>query len=332
MYARCASRQEERWMPRAYHIVDAFADSPFSGNPAAVVFDADGLSDASMQLIAREFNIGATAFVLPPRDPAHTAWLRWFTPTVELHLCGHASLATVHALIEAGRVCTDDDGSVRLCDAPTAEHAGSGNCSGELRIETRSGVLVLRSNTADEHTPLIWLALPCPSWKPVQIPARALQTALGIEESMLVEGQPPVRTGDRDVILPIRDVPTLNDLRPNREALIELSQRADVRGWCVSTTRTLSGGADSHSRFFAPAYGLDEDPVSGSVHGPLAALLVDRGLVHAEGDVVVLRCVQAQPGGRAGLIHAAVQRDAGGYTVAVGGRAMTTMRGMLVQE
>jgi PhzF family phenazine biosynthesis protein len=87
---------------KAYTIkqVDAFTDRAFTGNPAAVLLNASGLSDEQLQLIAREMNLSETAFVFPATDSTHDLELRWFTPTKEVNLCGHATIATFHALAE----------------------------------------------------------------------------------------------------------------------------------------------------------------------------------------------------------------------------------------
>ena len=117
-------------LDRNYYVVDAFSTGPFTGNPAAVVCDAAGLDDDTMRRIAAEFNLSETTFFLPPKishsDPEVdlSVRIRWFTPTVEVDMCGHATVAGVHALVESGRLPT-----------PTSE------ASCVVRIETKSGVL-----------------------------------------------------------------------------------------------------------------------------------------------------------------------------------------------
>ncbi len=129
----------------------------------------------------------------------------------------------------------------------------------------------------------------------------------------------------------VRDVATLNEARPNAAALGEWQRQRGMRGLCISTLNTLTPSVHVQSRFFAPAAGIDEDPVTGSVHGPLTAYLVTRGLVPVHDGLAGLSCVQSKAGGRAGLLHALVAVGAdGGCAVRIAGQAVATMRGTLL--
>jgi PhzF family phenazine biosynthesis protein len=317
-------------MNRAYFVVDAFTGEPFTGNPAGVVLDTEGLDDAGMQSIAAEFNLSETTFVLPPmrhaearsepsNGPADAAVrFRWFTPTTEVEMCGHATLGGVHALVESGRIPAPADPAQSVT----------------VRIETRSGPLtafVERIPKTDAGH-MIWIDLIDPTLTAQPLALLELAAVLCVDADAFSESAlPTMRTQDRDVLVFVDDISALNAARPDFRGLEELLARRRLRGLCLATVGTLSPAIHVQSRFFAPTAGVDEDPVTGSVHGPLAAYLVKHGVVEVHDGLAGLTCVQAKAGERAGLVHALVQPKEGGvYSVRIGGQAITTMRGTLV--
>ncbi len=202
----------------AYWMVDAFTDQMFAGNPAAVVLPETALPDRLMQQIAAENNLSETAFAVPEGDGFR---LRWFTPTVEVDLCGHATLATSFILKMLG-------------------HAGP------FRFHTRSGVLVARV-ARDE----IELDLPAYSHAQVAAP-EGLAEVLGLEASVVLKSA--------DLIAVLPDAATVAALRPDHAAIAKLP------GGALIVTAEGGENADITSRYFAPAYGINEDPVTGSLH------------------------------------------------------------------
>lgn len=212
-----------------YH-VDAFTDLPFAGNPAAVCF-LDGSREAEwMQAVAREMGLSATAF-LHPAHPAETGFhLRWFTPTVELELCGHATLATSHVLWETGRL-------------------GAGETA---RFQTLGGAL-----TAERKGEWIELDFPARRVEAAE-PPPGLLAALGAEPSWVG------RTGPNYLLeLPAEDA--VCGAAPDLPALRSLPLRG-----VILTARGAANPFDFVSRYFAPGVGIDEDPVTGSAHCALA--------------------------------------------------------------
>lgn len=306
---------------RQYVVVDAFTSDRWAGNPASVVLDAAGLSDMTMRAIAAEFNLSETAFVLPASGTpgGNTFHLRWFTPTAEVSMCGHATVAAVHALVESGRWR-----ELGLAD-PT-----SGTASWQVR--TLGGELTAFVERVPGPTDqcMIWLDLvdPVLSQSPTRL--EGLHAALGLEETDRHVKAGPVRSQDDDLLLLVPNVAALNACRPDFAKLNAWCQVAGVRGVCVATTETLTPAIHVQSRFFAPAAGVNEDPVTGSVHGPLAAWLVSLG-VGAVGDdgLTALSCVQGIPDRRCGMVHALVQMQEKRYAVRIGGQAVTTMHGTL---
>lgn len=210
-----------------YH-VDAFADEPFTGNPAAVCCLSERTSDERwMQHIARDMNLSETAFVSPRSDGFD---LRWFTPAVEVRLCGHATLASAHVLWESNRLARD----------------------ASARFHTLSGWLTAR-RVADE----IELDFPARVAAEAPVP-EGLERALGAAPRFVG------RSAD-DYLVELADERTVRELQPDLAALRTLP----VRGVIV-TSRSSDARFDFVSRFFAPAAGVDEDHVTGSAHCALA--------------------------------------------------------------
>jgi len=205
--------------------VDAFTDRPYAGNPAAVVVLPEPRDDRWLAQVAREMNLSETAFLLRRAEPLAFD-LRWFTPAVEVDLCGHATLASAHVLWEDG-------------------HVGAGEA---VRFHTRSGEL-----GASRRGELIELDFPAKPDRQADAP-RALLDALGIA---------PIYAGrsQYDWILEVEDPGVLRDVHPDFGRL----RTVDARGVIV-TSRSDSPQFDFVSRFFAPAAGVPEDPVTGSAH------------------------------------------------------------------
>lgn len=212
--------------------VDAFAERPFGGNPAGVCLVDGDVDSGWMQAVAREMNVSETAFLSRAGDRMYG--LRWFTPTMEVDLCGHATLASAHVLWE---------------EKIEAE---------PLRFDTRSGVLT----AAPAGDRLIQLDFPADPPGPsaaADEPAR-LAAALGTEVSS-------VQRGRFDVLVEVADAAAVRRLAPDFRALAAI----DARGVIVTAVGDGFDGADFVSRCFYPAAGVDEDPVTGSAHCTLAS-------------------------------------------------------------
>lgn len=309
-------------MERPFYIVDVFTSTPFSGNPAAVVFDALGLSDDAMRSIAAEFNLSETAFVLPPSgEGANNGTppdirIRWFTPVAEVDMCGHATIAGVHAMVESNRLGIDEE---------------TGGAT--IRIETRSGTLTAFAERVpgSDGQRMLWLDLVDPTLAPFAIVDPEFANLLNLSIDAFDTSFPPMRTQDQDALVFVRDFQALNDARPRLAELSAWMDSRGLRGLCLATVKTLTPTLAVQSRFFAPSFGVDEDPVTGSVHGPLAAYLVQKGVVEVQDGIAGMQCGQAKSGGRAGTVFALVQpKDDNVYSVRIGGQAVTVMRGRLI--
>lgn len=261
--------------------VDAFADRPFSGNPAAVcVLDA-APPDSWMRMVAREMNLSETAFVVIRAD-GDGFDLRWLTPQVEVDLCGHATLASAHVLWEEGYLSSD---------ALAVFHSRSGR----LTAEKRGEAIIL------------------------DFPAKPLRADRGdapLAELAEALGCAIVQAGFNafDILVEVGSEAEVRSLRPDFARLAKLP----VRGVIV-TSRADTPGLDFVSRFFAPASGVPEDPVTGSAHcglGPYWAAKLGKTRFRAY-----------QASARGGIVDVELQGD----RVRLGGSAVTVMRGHLVE-
>ncbi len=221
-------------MPHVLHQIDAFTDTPFSGNPAAVCLLSAFPEEGWMQQVAQEMNLSETAFLVEhdahtPEAPAYH--LRWFTPTTEVDLCGHATLASAHWLYASGTVA----------EAAT------------VQFHTASGALQARYQ--DE---MIWLDFPAEPPHAVD-PPDALVEALGAPSVVAV-------TRNRmDYLVQLNSAAAVRALTPDLARLSTI----DTRGVIVTATSD-DPAYDVVSRFFAPQVGVPEDPVTGSAHCALA--------------------------------------------------------------
>ena len=217
--------------------VDAFTDVPFTGNPAAVVFVDEAPSDEWMAAVARETGVSDTAFVMRETAADADFRIRWFTPAEEVDLCGHATLASAHCLLEDG-------------------------VGGPIRFASRSGVLIVK-RLGDGS-----LAMDFPAWPATQIDAvRAASAAFGV---------PVDWTGQAHegffLLVRLADERSVRDLAPDLSAIGGLDFSAVI----VTAVAEPGQSHDFVSRLFAPKVGIPEDPVTGSSHSVLGPFWADR--------------------------------------------------------
>ncbi len=259
-------------MPHPITVVDAFTAQPFSGNPAAVCILTAKAPESWMRDLAREMNLSETAFVRRDDD----GWgLRWFTPTIEVDLCGHGTLASAHVLWESGQVPSSD----------------------EIRFFTRSGLLTARLVDG-----AIELNFPACKIRDA-VPPEGLFSALGCDGECLGEHA-------RKYVIELDSELTVRALDPNHEAL----RRVDARSICV-TARSESESYDFVSRYFAPAAGIKEDPVTGSAHCMLGP--------HWSSRLGKRDLIGYQASARGGVVRVGMD----GERVRLGGHAVTVLQG-----
>ena len=254
---------------------DAFTEKPFSGNPAAVCLLPQPREAAWMQAVAKEMNLSETAFLLKQEDGYN---LRWFTPAVEVDLCGHATLASAHILWETGILRREE----------------------QARFHTRSGLLTAVSNGGE-----IELNFPAKTDEPAAAPP-------GLLEALQVRAQ-YVGKSKFDYLVQVDGEESVRRLKPD----FPLLKTLPVRGVIV-TSRAGSSSYDFISRFFAPAAGVNEDPVTGSAHctlGPFWSRQMGKQ------DFLAYQASE-----RGGALRVRVAGD----RVYLGGKAVTVLRGELI--
>ncbi|NUP45665.1 MAG: PhzF family phenazine biosynthesis protein [Streptomyces sp.] len=270
-------------------IVDAFTDRPFAGNPAGVLLlDTDAFPDDDrLQRIAAEVNLSETAFAHPLPEGAEADWaLRWFTPATEVKMCGHATLATAHVLHTTGAA------------------------TGTVRFATLSGVL---PTTADDSG-TITLDFPASQLTPLDVAqdTTGVADALGGVRILSLHHTTPYID---HLFVEVADEATVRTLSPDLAALAQTGHRGCI---VTAAAEDPARGYDFVSRVFAPAVGIDEDPVTGSAHTALAPFWSARlGRTELTGF---------QASARGGLVRTALRGDRTLLT----GTAVTVIDGELL--
>jgi PhzF family phenazine biosynthesis protein len=273
---------------RKYHLyqIDAFTKEKLLGNPAGVITNADGLTEPEMQRIARELNNSETAFILPPTDETHDVHVRFFTPQNEVPICGHATIAAHYA-----RAVENHFDTVRVY-----QKTGAGILpvdiireDNDYRIVMTQGKITFGDRITGE-------------------PLEMLLPALGISVSDLRTECPIciASTGHSKVMIGIRDIGLLHRLNPNMELLTKVSKMIGCNGFYVFTLHP-DEKVLVHGRMFAPAIGINEDPVTGNANGPLGAYLVHFGLSGNNCDVYSFTAMQGEAIHRTGTMEVQVE-------------------------
>lgn len=210
-------------MAQTIYQVDAFTDKPFTGNPAGVCILSEAPDESWMQNVACEMNLSETAFLLKQEDGFN---LRWFTPAVEVDLCGHATLASAHILWETGQLKPEE----------------------QVRFHTRSGLL-----TAERKGDWIEMNFPATPEEPTEAPAGLIE-ALGVPATYVGKNR-------FDYLVEVDSEEVVRNMQPD----FTLLAKVEARGIMVTSIPSKLD-YDFVSRFFAPQVGINEDPVTGSAH------------------------------------------------------------------
>jgi PhzF family phenazine biosynthesis protein len=296
----------------SFALADAFTERPFAGNTAGVVTAADGLSGAQMQAIARELGQTETCFVSTTDETGCELALRWFTPTVEVDLCGHATVAAFVCLAGEDRIAWRGDRA-------------------HLRCKTRSGQIGVWLETMESGSPRVKLSVGAPSLSPATDDPRAAATAVGLRPRALDPSLPLLAepSGAR-LILPVSRLADLLALAPDGAGMIAYERVHGYRRFTLVCRETTDPRHFVHLRHFAPANGIPEDPVTGTAHAVAAAYLDREGLLPA-GDLVALTGEQGHAVARQGVVAVEVHRHDGRITdIRIGGTAVITARGELL--
>ena len=276
-------------MAKQYRIyqIDAFTKEKLKGNPAGVVTNADGLSEQQMQEIAREFNNSETAFILSPEDDSYDVRVRFFTPTSEVPICGHATIAAHYA-------------------RALENHFEN---TTQVLQKTNAGILPVDIIREDDDYKIVMTQGKIEVGEALSTEVQQmLTTALGITQRDFMERCPVAiaSTGHSKVMIGIKDNYILHGLQPDMDSLIRLSRRIGCNGYYVFTMNQREDPM-IHGRMFAPAIGIIEDPVTGNANGPLGAYLIHYNLVAHNNDLYTFHAVQGEAIGRPGRMEVQVK-------------------------
>jgi trans-2,3-dihydro-3-hydroxyanthranilate isomerase len=287
--------------------IDAFTDMPLGGNPCAIIFDADDLNDERRLAIAREMNLSETSFVV--RSDVADFGARYFTPAEEIPLAGHPTIATVFALIDAGRLKLTGDLttiSLELRVGPIRVDIQARN--GDVRniVMSQKRPQFLRTYTPEEVMPVFGLTAAD------VLPSAPLQT---------------VSTGTPQLMIPVRDLDVLRRSSLNTALYVQLRARGDFFSTHLFCLQGVTEQGDTFARHFVTPPDLLEDPFTGSATGGMGAYLWHHGLIERP----TFKAEQGHWMQRPGIAQVEVVGPRDDIeTVKVGGSAVTVLRGELV--
>lgn len=275
-------------MSRKYNLyqIDSFTKEKFTGNPAGVITNADGLTDNEMQQIARELNNSETAFIFSSSSSEYDAHVRFFSPTSEVPICGHATIAAHYARAVEKKLDT----------SRVYHKTGAGILPVDI-IKEKDDYRIVMTQGKIEFGHII-----------DGTNKEELISALNITSSDLLENYKIqiVSTGHSKVMVGIKNVETLNSLQPNYDALSKLSKIIRCNGYYVFTVDSLDRDILIYGRMFAPAIGINEDPVTGNANGPLGAYLVHHNLIKHDNSIFKFKAKQGEAIKRSGVIDVEV--------------------------
>jgi PhzF family phenazine biosynthesis protein len=281
--------------------IDAFTEERFKGNPAGVVPNADGLTETQMLMIARELNNSETAFIFSAKSPDYDVHVRFFTPTTEVPICGHATISAhyVRALENKLSPCT-------------------------VKQLTGAGILPVEIVTDNNDYKIIMTQGKIEFGNSIKGKIRdKIINALGLKENDINQNCPiqVVSTGHSKVIIGINSKKKLDSLQPNMSELVDLTSDVNSKGFFVFTFDSDQNDILTCGRMFAPALGINEDPVTGNANGPLGAYLIYNKLAQSLNGSFSFKGKQGEAIGRPGIVEVnvkvekdePVQIQVGGY-------------------
>lgn len=275
-------------MARKYNLyqIDSFTKEKFVGNPAGVITNADGLTSDEMQKIARELNNSETAFIFSSNNKEYDVHTRFFTPKNEVPICGHATIAAHYARAIENKLNT----------SRVYHKTGAGILPVDIVKENKDYKITMTQGKI-EFGDII-----------EGINRKNLLSALNISDGDLLESYPIqiVSTGHSKVMVGINKIATINEMKPNYDALSRLSNNIKCNGFYVFTVDSQDSDILVHGRMFAPAIGINEDPVTGNANGPLGAYLVHYKLINHDNSLFLFKAKQGEAIKRSGIIEVQV--------------------------
>lgn len=277
--------------------IDAFTDRAFLGNPAGVIYSIE-LNDDEKQLIAKEMNLSETAFISDSKIADYK--LQWFTPTKEVDLCGHATIASLHFLNQCNLL----------------------NEKEEIAFETKSGLIkcfVLQQK--------YFMQLTVPVLDEFTGCKEEIISALGVKRTE-VSDLPFILLNNGYLFINLKNINSLKNAKPDFNQLKEISEtKNEFYDIALFTEETIEVDSSAHLRFFAPYFGINEDPVTGSACGPLLMVMIKLGLINDYKSMSSIKFEQGDFIGRGGRVFVQYNFD---DKLIISGSAVTTLTGKII--
>ena len=293
-----------------YDLVDVFTNQPFGGNQLAVFPDARDLTPQTMQALAKELNLSESAFVLPAQDAAHDYWVRFFTPAVELPMAGHPTVGTAFVLAH--------EGMLHLVEPETT-----------ITFEEGVGVVPVTLQAREGHLHLIQMRQPLPTFGPLFADREAIAQMLSLDPAFLDATLPQevVSCGVPFLFVPVRNLEAMRAIRFRLDVWERILRDFAAPHVFVFTQEVVLPNSTVHSRMFAPAMGIAEDPATGAASGPLGCYLVRHGLVQPGSQMVSEQGFEL---GRPSLVQVKIEQDGQHITgVSIGGQCYFMGKGYI---
>lgn len=294
-------------MKYQFYQADVFTSSPLGGNPLAVFIDASGLDTESMQKIAQEMNLSETTFILPASDDGADFDVRIFTPGRELPFAGHPTIGTTHILRETGKI-------------PKSQKL--------IRLKMPIGIIPVHVEGDGER---LFMEHPQAEFLQTVDALETVADALGLTSSAIERRWPcqVVSTGFPVLFAPLAHLQSVRDIKLNNTKLEEVLKPLKVDMIYAFTTETVHKGFTIHSRAFAPAIGIPEDPATGSASGAIGAYLAQYDVIAKE-RLADIKIEQGYEMGRPASVYVQVEQTEDGITsIRVGGESVTVIEGHL---
>jgi len=274
--------------------VNAFTESIEGGNPAGVVLDSPELTDEQMKYVSKVLSVSETAFVFPSKKADYK--IRFFSPDIEVDLCGHATIATFFTM--------------------AFEEVFSQNTNKVITQETKAGILPVDIYFSDESVDRVMMTQATPIYKDIFLDISIIADSLNISVCEIDDSlqKQIVSTGLFTLPLCVKSFDILKAINPDFEKIKKLCSRFGVGSFHLFTFDTIEPNSTYHARNFAPVYGINEDPVTGTANGAVCSYLIKNKIIKKR----KLICEQGDVMGRPGRVFVEIDED----VVKVGGRAM----------
>ncbi|MEK6265364.1 MAG: PhzF family phenazine biosynthesis protein [Clostridium sp.] len=300
-------------MKKVIYSVNAFSDIPLGGNPAGVVLDANNLNCNDMLSIAKEINLSETAFVFPLQNNESDYEVRFFTPTQEVDLCGHATIACFFTLASKGIITGTNDVKI-------------------INQKTKAGILPVKLYFKDNKIQSVMMTQTKPKFVFTVENIGELANIMGVNACDIgIDGYSlipqAVSTGLTDIILPVKSLASLKSINPNFDKLTEYSNNLNITGVHAFTFETEEESSTLACRNFGPAVGINEEAATGTSNGALGAYLVENDILKFEDNITII-CEQGYYMNRPSKIIVRLEGSKSNLTIEVGGKAVIVTEGL----